>query len=845
MRTCCSWLSLGLGLLCSPRASAQERPGEPLRLPAFDRSVASSTSSESVSVNPANPAYLPSHELRLTSRTLDDRAWETAQGHAVTAAFRVPVVGLVTALRLDLLDPPSDAARRSFGLNANYQWLTWGVAYQASPALAFGTSVQGSWSKSPALDGLSSWSIGATLRPSDILAIGLAAQDLNGPGRSFTAHVHPAYHAGLAIRPTGRRALELNLGGAFVKAAPGYWISRAGLDLDLPSFGRLGGEFSLIDPLREIGPRRWLAAIKLTVRLNDSAWSAELGAGSLAGDALGPDARWSLGQNLSTTVAVRSFRERPAIGRANYALRVLIEDSPSARRHVSLLRRLWAIAEREPEVKVVVLQLRAAAARSVAHIEELRDALWLLRSRGKKVLCQLEDAGGITLYLCSAADRIVLGPAGRLRFAGMNARYFYVPRLLQKLGVQAEYARIGAHKSAPEMFSHEQASDVARADHIDLLQQFERRILGGIATGRKLPPLDLRRRIAEGPFSPAAALRAGLIDRVIHSDQIEAEASELHGSPLALREDRAPLAAERYDRGRAIALVTVDGDMIDGRSRRIPLLGLDLAGSYTLAEAIQRASANPRIGAIVLRLETPGGSALAADLLWRQLWVASSKKPLIVSIGGIGASAGYYIASAGARIYANPLSVTGSIGVFAGKVDASALLRKLGVTIETYKTAPRADADSLFRALTPDERQELQRKVGQFYDTFLDRVSRGRTNAGVQLSRAEVDSVGQGRVFTGEQAATRRLVDELGGLRQALAEARRRAGLAEDAPILELPEESGHFIHRMLGLASAPRLELLPAALAAPLDPLTRALGPLTIYPQQWPLLRMEFVAVE
>lgn len=828
--------------LVSLGAHAQSRPGEPLRLPPFEQNLATGSTTESLVSNPANLAFLPAGELRLSSTFLDDAGHETSQGHALSLGFPIPLLRLATALRLDLVDPPSAAARRSFGVNANYQWLTWGLALRSSRAFALGVSLQNSWSSHDAFDGLGSFSLGATWRPANPVALSVAGHDLNGPENDSGLRVHPSYHASIGVRPLGSRALEIGLGGAYVDAPDGYFVPRVELGVALPPFGRLSGDVGVADPTEEAGERRWLAGLKLSVILDGPAGSSEAGVGSLAGSALGPDSEWRAHENVTTTLAMRGYREKPGISMTGYALRIRVEDGPSPRKHVALLRRLWDLAEHEPDLRAVVFQIRAAIGGSLAHLQELRDAVRLLRARGKKVLCELEDAGGATLYFCSAADAIVMAPAGRLRFAGLSARYFYVPELLHKLGVRAEYARIGAHKSAPEMFSHSRSSDVARADHIDLLQQFERHVIGGIAQGRQVNPLELRRRVAEGPFAAGHARELGLVDRVIYTDEVGAEVARLVGGSVPLIDDRAPAVPERFGVSRGVALIYLEGDMVDGRSQNVPLLGLKLMGSYTIAEAIKRARENPRIGAIVLRIETPGGSALAADVIWRQIVLTTPIKPVIVSIGSIGASAGYYVASAGTRVYANPLSITGSIGVFAGKVDASELLRKIGVTLETYKTAPRADADSLFRPLSADEQRELERKVGQFYDTFLARVSAGRRTAGVKLSKADVDAVGQGRVWTGEQARERKLVDELGGLRHALAEARRLAKLPEDAPIQELPEDTGNLVLRMLGLAST---EARTSPLPASLTTLARALAPFTVHSYEWPLARMELVEIE
>jgi protease-4 len=216
-------------------------------------------------------------------------------------------------------------------------------------------------------------------------------------------------------------------------------------------------------------------------------------------------------------------------------------------------------------------------------------------------------------------------------------------------------------------------------------------------------------------------------------------------------------------------------------------------------------------------------------------------------MGSVAASGGYYVASASKDIYALPLTVTGSIGVFYGKADVSGLLGKLGVTIDTYKTAPRADAESFFRGFTPEETHELEHKVDQFYDTFLDRVSQGRG-----MSKADIDAVGRGRVWTGQQAFERHLVDHLGGLREALADARSAAYLPEDAPIVEYPPQTTSLLDLALKLAGgggsdqatptvAQTLETLPPAVRA----IARAVAPLLVYRSDEPLARMEWVDAE
>ena len=249
-----------------------------------------------------------------------------------------------------------------------------------------------------------------------------------------------------------------------------------------------------------------------------------------------------------------------------------------------------------------------------------------------------------------------------------------------------------------------------------------------------------------------------------------------------------------------------------------------LVGSYSMADAIKQLRDDDSVGAVVLRIESPGGSSLASDVMWRELVLLGKRKPLIVSMGTVAASGGYYVASASKDIYALPLTVTGSIGVFYGKADVSGLLGKIGVTIDTYKTAPRADAESLFRGFTEDEERELEHKVDQFYDTFLDRVSEGRG-----MTKAEVDAVGRGRVWMGSRRSSSTSIDHLGGLREALAAARAAAHLPDDAPIVESPAAHESLLEQAIDLATgggddraASALDALPPAIKS----LARAVAP-------------------
>jgi protease-4 len=836
-------LTFATSALFSAVASAQFPTNQPTRQPVFGKSPVSNDDSSALVQNPANVAFLPASELRWSSLYLNEGARLPWQGHALGFALPIPFVNAATGLRIDLVSPPSGGPGPLFADDRQYQWVTWGMAVRPSDSFALGFSLQGSYSDLRQAHGLFGWSAGLTTRPSDYFGMSFVAHDINSPRNADGGLVDRTFDIAVAVRPWRSRAVELGIEGKIVdseeKAA---WSPSATLGIDIPQLGRLRGGLSLMDPDDGITQDEWLASASMSFYLNGTSGSMELSAGSLFGGALGRNVSGKAHENLATEVAFKGYREPSGSSPPTFGLRIRMESTPGVREHVALLRRLWRIAEEESAVGAVVFELRTAPASSMAHVQELRDAVYMLRQAGKKVLCHLEDADGASLYLCSAADRILLNPAGGIRFAGLRARYFYYANLLDKLGIKADFVRIGAHKSAPEAFTRAGSSDVARDDKIDLLQQHEKHLTLGIAHGRKLTVEGVRKSIAKGPFVAIEAKTAGFVDGYAFDDQLEDETSRLVGQPVRLVDDDRGQFADRFNGATpGVALIYVDGDMVDGRSQTIPLVGMRLVGSYTVADAIKKARENPMIGAVVLRVETGGGSAMAADVIWREIERTTKLKPVVVSMGTAAASGGYYIASPGTRVFANPLTITGSIGIFYGKADVSELMRKLGVNVEVYKTAPRADAESIFRPFTDEERTELRRKVWQFYDVFLQRISEGR-----KLSKEQVDAVGQGRVWTGEQALQHKLIDELGGLRQALASARALAGLQEHAPIHELPPVETSLVGRLLGIEGVSEqlpshLQVLPPAM---MD-MVRALGPFVVHRSDKPLARMELTSIE
>lgn len=803
------------------------------------RSLASDDTSQAIVDNPANLSWLPAPELRWTFVHCPDEAVKVGCGQAWQIAAPLPF-HIGTALRFDLVQPPwGGPANVGVGYpyrGFDFAWLTFGLSVPIGERAALGMSLERAYSADTAIDGLFGVSAALSWRPDPHLALAAVARDFNRPS---TTIIRPPYEdnvpildaryaLGLAFRPTGRRNIDIGLELQYWQGVNQY-TPRGTLGVDVPGVGRI---FAGVDVARPFDGSNRAVVGNAGIELHYGGLSA--GGGAMFGSGLG-SANTAVEYG---TVAIAGYAE-PGLPEATHAVWIRLESVPSTRGHVALLRTLWGLAHRR-DVAAVTLILRAEPASSFAHAEELADALRLLRAYKKKVLCSFEDAGAKSLYVCANADRIVVAPAGGVRYSGLSSQYIHLKKLLDKVGVRAEFVRVGPHKTAPEQFTNEHAGPVADADHRDLLAQQEAVFVKNLSLYRHMTEARVRDETRRGPFVASEARAAGLVDGYAFDDELEHATQELVGRGLPYSKySEETLAPSSFAGAGKVALLYLDGEIVDGRSQHVPLLDMRLVGSYSMAESIERLRDDSSVRAVVLRIESPGGSSLASDVMWRALRVLAQRKPLIVSMGSVAASGGYYVASASRDIYALPLTITGSIGVYYGKADISGLLDKIGVTVDMYKTAPRADAESLFRGFTDEERAELERKVGQFYDTFLDRVHQ---RAGA--SKEDIDAVGRGRVWTGQQALERHLVDHLGGLREALNAARAAANLPDDAPVIDVPSEEPTLIERLLDMAGTRGNVVLGGIenLPAPLRGLARSLAPLVVHSEGEALARMEWV---
>jgi len=467
-------------------------------------------------------------------------------------------------------------------------------------------------------------------------------------------------------------------------------------------------------------------------------------------------------------------------------------------------------AAQDARVKGLVLVIESPAL-GRARADEIRAAIGRVRAAGKPVAAHLVGGAPVPYEIALACDTIAMPPAATLEITGVRAEMMFFKSLLDRLSVKAEILQVGEFKGAGEPLTRDSMSPQLRRQYEafvgDLFEQF----VGRVAELRRLPVEKARDLIDTGVFTPEAARAAGLIDAVSYEDEvIDALAKRLRLDEPKLARDYAerkidddfsglgglvklaemlsgqkPAAAA--GRGKRIAIVHVIGEIREGKGRD-DLLGGAAAGAETITKAVRAAAKDEAVAGIVLRIDSPGGSALASDLIWRE--VKQAGKPVVASLSDVAASGGYYIAVAADRIVAAPGSLTGSIGVVGGKVAVGPGLEKAGIHTDVVSKGRNAGWLSTSQPFTASEREAFMATMQDVYRLFTTKVAAGR-----KLDLEQVKALAEGRVFTGRMAKEAGLVDRLGTLDDAIDEARKLAGIAADEPLdrLLLPEPRGLF----------------------------------------------------
>lgn len=454
----------------------------------------------------------------------------------------------------------------------------------------------------------------------------------------------------------------------------------------------------------------------------------------------------------------------------------------TVRDFVDSLRR----AKRDPRVGAVLLLPSALTTPYWGKLQELRDAVRDFRASGKTVVAFMEYGGDREYFLASAANRVFLLPTSSLDLTGVASYEVFLRGTFDKIGAVPDFLHIGEYKTAVNQFTEKSFTPAHREMSESLNTDAYAQLVRGIAAGRGKSEADVRALIDRGPFLARDAVNAGLVDGLAYEDQLDDLVPELKDE----HEGRERIEGRDYRRisdrsagfrPRAkVAVLYAAGTIVSGEGGFDPINGA-IAGSDSIVEEIRRIRADDSVRAIVLRIDSPGGSSTASDVIWRELMITRDEKPsrpLVVSMSDLAASGGYYIATPAQVIVAQPGTLTGSIGIYGGKIVIGGTLQKLGVTTETVASGRNATMASPVSTYSPGERAAMERMLKDFYGTFLERVASSR-----RMTPEDVDRLGQGRVWTGQQAKDRGLVDVLGGMDTAVAIAKQRAGIPADEDV--------------------------------------------------------------
>jgi protease-4 len=639
----------------------------------------------------------------------------------------------------------------------NFTKYTLSDGIKLSDSIYFGIGYSWFTSKDKIYDNLSSWDIGFLSRPSNMFSFGLVARNIT---RSQFGEIGTdrSYDISLALRPkTNRVTLSLN---SSLYENHGIKDADFGIALDLEPISGL-----------------------LLRGSYDRDRNFEISVG--------------MGMPKSELGTYRKFdKEREGIGGGVYAKlsnQWMRSRFPSEKyilemdtMNIALIQK----AKYDSSIKAIMIKPDWGEY-SMGSAQEMKDAIGDFRSSGKKALCYMEIAGNKEYYIASSCDKILLNPAGTLAFYGLKSEVTSYKEMLDKLGIEANLYHIGKYKSASEMFTNEGMSDEHRESLNFILDDLHDQMVKSIAKDRDVSDQKVQEWIDKGPYTPSEAKKAGLVDELIYSDKLGESAKEVIG----IKTSR--ITAKEYGKRKyynydwtpkpRVAVIYASGFMLPGRSiyndefLSIP----SVMGSDTINEAIKKSREDDSVKAIVLRVDTGGGSVFASDLIWREITLTKGKKPIIVSMGDVSASGGYYISAPADVIVANPGTITGSIGVITGKFSLKGLYDRLGIKKETIKKGKNADIYSTYSTFTDEQKEIINRQMQELYNDFVGKVADGR-----KMNRGAVEAIAQGRTWTGKQAKENGLVDELGGLQLAISIAKEKANLkeSETPDILILPE---------------------------------------------------------
>lgn len=446
------------------------------------------------------------------------------------------------------------------------------------------------------------------------------------------------------------------------------------------------------------------------------------------------------------------------------------------KRSTTLLSLLNGIenAASDPNISGIYLDLSSMQILETSTINEIRRAIIKFKLSGKGVVCYSDIYTHSSYFLASAADKVLLAPTGELQWLGLAAESYFFKGSLEKLGIEPEIIRHGSYKSSTEPYTQDKMSEENRAQTKELLNSMWGYMVGEVASARDIDSTHLQKLATDLAINSSdKAVEELLVDELIYPDQIGGyvarELSLPYFNTISLSDyTRTTEGSKEAYSPNKVALIYVDGSIVTtatGTTKEVT--------SNSIISKLQKAASDDKVKAIVIRINSPGGSALASDNIWHAVKCAREQKPVVVSMGSIAASGGYYIAAAADIIVAEPTTTTGSIGVYGIMFNAQKGLKdKLGISVESVTTNPSADMQTFTRALSSKELRYLQSGVERTYDIFVEKVAEGRN-----LTIEEVNNIAQGRIWSGVDAQKVNLVDHLGGLKESILLAADRANV--------------------------------------------------------------------
>jgi protease IV len=466
-------------------------------------------------------------------------------------------------------------------------------------------------------------------------------------------------------------------------------------------------------------------------------------------------------------------------------------SNPEASRQLGLNDILATLrkAATDSKIRGIYMELSDVPA-GQASLEEIRQALVEFKKSGKFIVSYSEGYTQKSYYLASVSDKIYLNPAGDMAFKGMVGQVMFFKGLLDKIDVEAQVIRHGKFKSAVEPFTLTKMSDASKVQTLTFISGMWNHMLEGISSSRKIPVEELNAIAGEYKVQkPEDAVALRMVDKLMYKDEVldelKARVDVKESKDIRfMRLGKYAKAADtkKQEGSESIAVIYASGNIVSGEGDESSI------GSEGISKAIRKARLDDKVKAVVLRVNSPGGSALASDVIWREMLLTKKAKPVVVSMGDVAASGGYYISCAADKIFASPNTITGSIGVFGIIPNLQKMFsQNLGITFDEVKTNPYADFIPVTRPMNDAEKKIMTGNIETIYSTFITHVAEGR-----KLTVAQVDSIGQGRVWSGVDAKRIGLIDEFGGLQDAIAEAAKLAKL-KTYRINSLPEQKDTF----------------------------------------------------